>query len=632
MISQRVFAIAFVGLVALLAPAAASGTQRFQRFFLPGPGPDEARPVQGPEGDVWVGRGEALMRVASTGSVYVRPTPGLRPNAIAVGPSGSLWFVDPGRQRVARLDAAGSLTVFSDGIDQLDFGTMLTLGADGAMWLTEPVASRIVRITWDGGVTAFPIPGLEPSSIVTGPDGNLWFTATGVQPGEDRVGRLTPSGQLATFELNAGDLPPGNGIAVGPDGNLWVATFGPLARVGIDGHIDYLRAGGGGSVSVATGADGNIWYTTFRWVGRMSPVGTRRAHFDVSFGHTLDGRCMAFSGPSGLAFAGDGTAWTSAFEDGAIERLAAPSLPPGPIRPLIAAKGPMRHITSLVRGRDGSAWIGSRGAIIRVRRTGRRALFTAGLGRFAPLLAPSADGAVWFTYRRGIGRLSETGRVRRFSIGRGIGPLAPGRRDTVWFVDKRRRAVGVMTQFGVVRRFSLGAHARPNVVALGRHGEHWVTDERATIYRISASGAVRRFRLSGKGDATGITLGGDGNMWFTRLGPHRVGRIMPDGEVRQFTVVAGSPAAITRGPDGALWFNTATAVNDQGDGVGGGLGRITYDGQIEQFPIRPTCQVSPLGLATGPDGRLWFAELNGPIAIAEFDPYRLRESHTIDRP
>src|SRR2546423_1681414 len=65
--------------------------------------------------------------------------------------------------------------------------------------------------------------GSRPYSIVTGPDGNLWFTESGQPPPEASaaaIGRITPDGTITDFFLpdpNAGPY----GIAVGADGNLW---------------------------------------------------------------------------------------------------------------------------------------------------------------------------------------------------------------------------------------------------------------------------------------------------------------------------------------------------------------------------------------------------------------------------
>jgi hypothetical protein len=74
------------------------------------------------------------------------------------------------------------------------------------------------------------------------------------------------------------------------------------------------------------------------------------------------------------------------------------------------------------------------------------------------------------------------------------------------------------------------------------------------------------------------------------------------GSVTEFSLPTASsaPWGIPAGPDGALWF---TEVNT------GKIGRISTSGTITEFTI-PTPNSAPLGIVAGPDGNLWFAESN----------------------
>jgi streptogramin lyase len=60
----------------------------------------------------------------------------------------------------------------------------------------------------------------------------------------------------------------------------------------------------------------------------------------------------------------------------------------------------------------------------------------------------------------------------------------------------------------------------------------------------------------------------------------------------------GVPNGITAGPDGNLWFTELNADK---------IGRITPAGEIVEFPL-PTTNSQTLGITAGPDGNLWFAE------------------------
>ncbi|MGA2588422.1 MAG: hypothetical protein ABSH32_00770 [Bryobacteraceae bacterium] len=95
---------------------------------------------------------------------------------------------------------------------------------------------------------------------------------------------------------------------------------------------------------------------------------------------------------------------------------------------------------------------------------------------------------------------------------------------------------------------------------------------------------------------SGITAGPDGAMWFTEYWANNICRLSPSGTSTEYPVPTANyrPSEITSGPDGALWFT----------GAYGGIGRITTDGVITQYPL-PT---NLGGIITGPDGALWFTE------------------------
>ena len=67
-----------------------------------------------------------------------------------------------------------------------------------------------------GTVVNFPGSGiLYPSGITAGPDGNLWFTNSSffTNPGNDSIGRITPSGVVTKY-TGTGIFSP-QGIAAG---------------------------------------------------------------------------------------------------------------------------------------------------------------------------------------------------------------------------------------------------------------------------------------------------------------------------------------------------------------------------------------------------------------------------------
>src|SRR6516165_8889765 len=61
------------------------------------------------------------------------------------------------------------------------------------------------------------------------------------------------------------------------------------------------------------------------------------------------------------------------------------------------------------------------------------------------------------------------------------------------------------------------------------------------------------------------------------------------------------PSAITRGPDGNLWFVESGK---------GWIGRITPTGVVTEFSQGISAGATPNYITSGPDGNLWFTEPN----------------------
>jgi virginiamycin B lyase len=194
-----------------------------------------------------------------TGQVTLFPVaPGTSPApGITTGPDGNLWFTAtnlpcdtelPCAERflglIGRMDTAGRVngvfvipTRFADpgrivtGPDgNLWFTEQSAIGADGAFTPTHPAPGKIGRITPSGRITEFttPTPFSNPAGITIGPDGNLWFTEysyevrdmPGVQHGGNKIGRITTSGSITEFPVPT-PVARADGITAGPDGAVY---------------------------------------------------------------------------------------------------------------------------------------------------------------------------------------------------------------------------------------------------------------------------------------------------------------------------------------------------------------------------------------------------------------------------
>jgi streptogramin lyase len=156
----------------------------------------------GPDGALWFTEqiGDRIGRITKHGKITEYSagiTPGSQPFSIAAGPDGALWFTEMAGGRIGRITTTGNVTEYSGGITPTEEPNDLAAGSDDAMWFTEyeivgsyhVTASKIGRITMSGKITEYSKirPRSAPTTIVQGPDGNLWF----VEMDANRTGRVT---------------------------------------------------------------------------------------------------------------------------------------------------------------------------------------------------------------------------------------------------------------------------------------------------------------------------------------------------------------------------------------------------------------------------------------------------------
>lgn len=271
-----------------------------QEFPLPDPDPRAKQPtdiVRGPDNALWftLAGVDRIGRITTAGVVteYGGLVPGAEPSDLAVGPDGNIWFTEAGYNRgnhIGRIDpATGAVTEFcirppspsrcSGPEHTADAGLWprgITRGPDGRMWfaLQNPDGSRpdpygdigtgyIGAVDMSGNVEEFALPtaNSQPFGVAAGPDGNVWYSAYGV----NKVGRMTPAGeQIVEFEL----ANPGSGpldITTGPDGNLWFTQFlgNRLGRITPDGAVTdspALAEANSRPNRLAVGPDGALWF------------------------------------------------------------------------------------------------------------------------------------------------------------------------------------------------------------------------------------------------------------------------------------------------------------------------------------------------------------------------------------
>jgi virginiamycin B lyase len=100
---------------------------------------------------------------------------------------------------------------------------------------------------------------------------------------------------------------------------------------------------------------------------------------------------------------------------------------------------------------------------------------------------------------------------------------------------------------------------------------------------------------------SGLAAADAGVTWFTDPGNDRIGRLSAGNAIQGFAAAPAGEAAVTPlriavGPDGALWYTAQQ----------GGFGRITSDGVVTRYFSR--LALGATGITAGPDGAMWFTQ------------------------
>jgi streptogramin lyase len=235
------------------------------------------------------------------------------PGAPTPGPADAVWFTDNGA--VGKVTPDGAITEYTAGVPAGDTpADSIAVGSDGDLWFclvgSSPAIGRLDPAT--GAITAFSLSS-NPSSVVEGPDGNVWFIG-GAGMGVPAVGYVTPAGHVT--EITSGfsaAAPSVEALAPGSDGNMWFLDDGSSYEVG---HVDIAAtphtlsesAAGLDQLEVlgdlAAGPDGNMWFTAGGDIGRIAlPQGTVTEIADGTHGLGAD------AAPDEIVAGPDGDIW-----------------------------------------------------------------------------------------------------------------------------------------------------------------------------------------------------------------------------------------------------------------------------------------------------------------------------------
>lgn len=245
-------------------------------------------------------------------------------------------------------------------------------------------------------------------------------------------------------------------------------------------------------------------------------------------------------------------------------------------------------------------------------------------------MASGPDGNMWMTESaaKQIARVTPGGKITEFALPAGSGnpgQIVSGSDGNLWFTEQLPDSISRITPAGVVTRMSLPSSVyRPKELTVGPDDNLWFMGESGAYGFMTAAGAVTVVGRAQGIKPRGLTTGPDGNLWFIQstvlpenetpdhLYHWGIERLTPSGVVTEYVIGTDAYSFeivdLVGGPDGRLWFT------EELDVLVGGIGAISTDGQVTQYPVG----LRSLSSITAGQGKLWFVGI-GTSAIDPFN-------------
>lgn len=179
-------------------------------------------------------------------------------------------------------------------------------------------------------------------------------------------------------------------------------------------------------------------------------------------------------------------------------------------------------------------------------------------------------------------------------------------RGGLWFTERNVNKLGRIgvdgriTETALPEQFGEPGNG-PQSLAVGAEGLYFLTDSGDVVGLLQADGRLGSFAVPTFTGARTIAAAPGPGVWLTDFVGEGLIRAAPDGG-QFYPIEFESPAAITAGPDGAMWL-----------GDEGALQRVTDAGAARAFPLPGPCKPSVgcalpdvTSMVTGPDKALWY--------------------------
>jgi streptogramin lyase len=233
----------------------------------------------GPDGKLWFtdqGDGD-VGYVTMSGQITEIPVTGM-PDDITAGPDGNIWFTRDFDGIGEVNPATDAVTYHTAGLQPGGDPDAIIAGPDGNVWFDDQYAANyaVGRITPSGTITEYPLGDGLPVDLTVGLDGNIWVAqGAGMDPATapEAVDRVIPAPVLTAADvhrfsvgLHPDGIQDGDEIITGPDGNLWFTdTFAPKGIGKVSLQIP---------PTVTTGAASPSGDSTATIAGTVNPLGS----------------------------------------------------------------------------------------------------------------------------------------------------------------------------------------------------------------------------------------------------------------------------------------------------------------------------------------------------------------------
>ena len=283
--------------------------------------------------------------------------------------------------------------------------------------------------------------------------------------------------------------------------------------------------------------------------------------------HAKEYKLAEFAGPNHITTGPDGALWSS---DGSLNRLWRVT-PKGKVSSIELEGGAVGVAT----GRDGALWVTDRdnSRIQRVTTGGQITSYPLPTkGAFPADIVAGPDGALWFTEIHGnqIGRITTSGDIDEYPIPTPkafAADITVGPDGAIWFTESNGNKVGRVTMSGVLTEFPLETPESrlPGPIVAGRDGAIYFAERNTNVItRMTTAGKVTRRSPLPVANANPIgLLSTPYGLLISEQATNTIRPMSLWGWFGHPLRTKSSPEALTRGPDGGIWY-----VADSEDSIG----------------------------------------------------------------